>query len=53
MSTHMPGFQSFFRFFALFSIGEISPKQHRGYNNLNPTVDTVHISIQVIYSHSY
>ena len=30
MSTHMPGFQSFFRFFASFGIGQISHQQHKG-----------------------
>ena len=28
MSTHVPGFQSFFSFFALFCIGQISHQQH-------------------------
>ena len=31
MSTHMPGFQSFFSFFASFCIGQISHHQHKGY----------------------
>ena len=31
MSTHMPGFQSFFRFFASFHIGQISHLQHKGF----------------------
>ena len=30
MSTHLPGFQSFFRFFASFRIGQISHQQHKG-----------------------
>ena len=30
MSTHVPGFQSFFRFFASFCIGQISHHQHKG-----------------------
>ena len=30
MSTHVPGFQSFFRFFASFCIGQISHQQHKG-----------------------
>ena len=30
MSTNMPGFQSLFRFSALFSIGQISHQQHKG-----------------------
>ena len=30
MSTHSPGFQSFFRFFASFCIGKISHQQHKG-----------------------
>ena len=30
MSTHVPGFQSFFRFFASFCIGQISNHQHKG-----------------------
>ena len=30
MSTHMPGVQSFFIFFASFCIGKISHKQHKG-----------------------
>ena len=30
MSTHMPWFQSFFRFFVLFCIGQISHQQHKG-----------------------
>ena len=30
MSTHMPGFQSFFGFFASFCIGKISHQQHKG-----------------------
>ena len=31
MCTHMPGFQSFFKFFvALFCIGQISYKQRKG-----------------------
>ena len=29
MSTHVPGFQSFFRFFASFCIGKISHQQHK------------------------
>ena len=32
MSTHLPGFQSFFRFFASFCIGQISHQQHKGYS---------------------
>ena len=31
MSTHLPGFRSFFRFFALYCIGQISHQQHKGY----------------------
>ena len=31
MSTPLPGVQSFFRFFASFSIGEIRHQQHKGY----------------------
>ena len=31
MSTYVPGFQSFLRFFASFCIGQISHHQHRGY----------------------
>ena len=34
MSTHMPGFQSFFSFFASFCIGKISHQQHKGYTHL-------------------
>ena len=34
MSTHVPGFQSFFRFFASFSIGKISHQQHKGWGCL-------------------
>ena len=30
MSTHMPGFQSFFRFFASFCIGHMSHQQYKG-----------------------
>ena len=30
LSTHVPGFQSFFRFFASFFIGQISDRQHDG-----------------------
>ena len=30
MSTHVPGFQSFFRIFASFCIGQISHQQHKG-----------------------
>ena len=30
MSTHLPGFRSFFRFFASFYIGQISHQQHKG-----------------------
>ena len=30
MSTHMSGFQSFFRFFASFFVGQISHQQHKG-----------------------
>ena len=30
MSTHVPRFQSFFRFFASFCIGQISHQQHKG-----------------------
>ena len=30
MSTHLPGFQLFFRFFASFCIGQISHQQHKG-----------------------
>ena len=29
-STHVPGFQSFFRFFAPFCIGQISQQHHKG-----------------------
>ena len=29
MSTHLPGFQSFFRFFASFCFGKISQQQHK------------------------
>ena len=32
MSTHLPGFRSFFRFFASFCIGQISHQQHKGYD---------------------
>ena len=31
MCTHVPGFQSFFRLFASFCIGQISYQQHKGY----------------------
>ena len=31
MSTHLPGFQSLFSFFASFCIGQISHQQHKGY----------------------
>ena len=31
MSTHLPGFQSFFRIFASFCIGQISHQQHKGW----------------------
>ena len=31
MSTHVPGFQSSSRFFALFCIGQISEQHHKGY----------------------
>ena len=30
INTHVPGFQSFFRFFASFCIGQISHQQHKG-----------------------
>ena len=30
MSTHLPGFQSFFRYFAYFGIGQISHQQNKG-----------------------
>ena len=30
MRTHVQGFQSFFRFYASFGIGEISHQQHKG-----------------------
>ena len=30
MSTHVPGFHSFFSFFASFCIGQISHQQHKG-----------------------
>ena len=30
MSTHLPGFQSFLRFFASFCFGKISHQQHKG-----------------------
>ena len=30
MSTHVPGFQSFLRFFVSFCIGKISHQQHKG-----------------------
>ena len=33
MSTHMPGFQSSFRFLAFICIGQISHRQHKGYYN--------------------
>ena len=32
MSTNLAGFQSFFRFFATFCIGQISYQQHKGYD---------------------
>ena len=35
MSTHVPGFQSFSRFFALVCIGQISHQLHKGYGT-NP-----------------
>ena len=31
MSTHLPGFQSFLKFFALFCKSQISHQQHKGY----------------------
>ena len=31
MSTHVPGFHSFFRFFASFCFGQISHQQLKGY----------------------
>ena len=31
MITHMPGFQSFFSFFASFHIAKISDQQQKGY----------------------
>ena len=31
MSTHVPGFQSFFRLLASFCIGQIIHKQHKDY----------------------
>ena len=34
MSTHVPGFQPLFRFFALFGSGQISHQQHKGLYNL-------------------
>ena len=34
MSTHLPGFRWFFRFFALFCFGRISHQQHKGYAKL-------------------
>ena len=34
MSTHLPGFQSFFRFFASFCIGQISHHQLKGYPSI-------------------
>ena len=33
MSTHVPGFQSFFRFFASFCIGQIKQQQHIKFSN--------------------
>ena len=30
MSTHVPGFQSFFMYFASFCIGQISHQRHKG-----------------------
>ena len=35
MSTHLPGFQSYFRIFESFCIGQISHQQHKG----NPSND--------------
>ena len=36
MSTHIPGFRSFFSFFGSFCIGIISPQQHKGWCLLRP-----------------
>ena len=35
MSTHLPGFQSFFRFIASICIGQISHQQHKGFTQLS------------------
>ena len=34
MNTHVPGFQSFFKFYASFCIVQISHQQHKGYQVL-------------------
>ena len=36
MSTYVPGFQSFFMFFASFCIGQISNQQHIGVIRVDP-----------------
>ena len=36
MSTHVPGFQSFFRLFRSFRIGQISHHHHKGYTIYSP-----------------
>ena len=44
MSTHMPGFQSFFRFFLSFCIALIRHQQHKGYYLLFCLTSLSHLS---------
>ena len=49
MSTHVPGFESFFRIFASFCIGQISHMQHKGIQYivyLNPMLLLANFTIQ-------
>ena len=44
MSTHMPGLQSFFSFFASSCIGKISYQQHKGEQNVvSSYIDIKHV----------
>ena len=44
MSTHVPGFQSFFSVFALFCIGKLAPTSIRVKLVMEPTCTEAHLS---------
>ena len=44
MSTHLPGFRSFFSFFTLFCFDQISHQQHKGYSQIH-LLDSVNLLV--------